>query len=322
MRRIAVLTSGGDAPGMNAAIRAVVRTATHHEIEVLGIRRGYLGLVRDAVEPLDSRSVSEIIHRGGTILGTARCEEFRTPEGRAMAQETLRRHGVDGLVAVGGDGTFRGGLLAGQEWSLPIVGVPGTIDNDVAGTDFTIGFDTAVNTALEAIDRIRDTAESLERLFFVEVMGRTRGFIALEVALAGGAKAVLLPEEHTDVPRLCARIRSGLARGWRAIIVVTAEGDDAGGAMRIAAATYRELAMEYRVAILGHVQRGGNPSARDRILASLLGAGAVEGLLAGQRGCMVGQVHDCLVYTPFAELLAQPKPLDTHALRLVDVLAG
>lgn len=322
MRRIAVLTSGGDAPGMNAAIRAVVRTATYHGVAVLGIRRGYLGLVHDAVEPLDSRSVSEIIHRGGTILGTARCEEFRTSEGRAAARATVQRHGVDGLVVIGGDGTFQGALLAGREWGLPIIGVPGTIDNDVAGTDFTIGFDTAVNTALSAIDKIRDTAESLERLFFVEVMGRTRGFIALAVALAGGAKAVLLPEEHTDVWQLCERIREGLARGWNAVIVVIAEGEEHGGAMRLAADTYQKLGMDYRVAILGHVQRGGSPSARDRMLASLLGAGAVEGLLAGQRDCMVGQVHDRLVYTPFAEVLAQPKPLDTHALRLVDVLAG
>jgi 6-phosphofructokinase 1 len=322
MRRIGVLTSGGDAPGMNAAIRAIVRKAAYHGVEVLGIRRGYRGLVRDAVEPLDARTVSGIIHRGGTILGTARSEEFRTAEGRAEALATLRRHGIEGLIVIGGDGTFKSAQLAGQEWDVPIVGVPGTIDNDVAGTDFTIGFDTAVNTALSAIDKIRDTAESHERLFFVEVMGRTRGFIALEVALAGGAKAVLLPEEPTDLSALCERIRSGLARGWRAIIVITAEGDDAGGAMRIAAQTYQALTMEYRVAILGHVQRGGNPSARDRILASLLGAGAVDGLLAGKRDCMVGQIHDRLVYTPFADVLTGDKPLDPQVLRLVDTLAG
>lgn len=322
MRRIGVLTSGGDAPGMNAAIRAVVRVAAHRGIEVLGIRRGYRGLVSDAVEPLDARSVAGIIHRGGTVLGTARSEDFRTPEGRARAAETVQHWGIEGLVVVGGDGTFRGARVAGQEWNLPIMAIPATIDNDVAGTDFTIGFDTAVNTGLSAIDKIRDTAESLERLFFVEVMGRTRGFIALEVALAGGAMAVLLPEEQTDLHQLCERIRGGLARGRRSFIIVIAEGEAAGGAMEIAAKTSEELRLEYRVAILGHVQRGGSPSARDRTLASLLGAGAVEGLLAGRGGCMVGQVHDRLVYTPLAEALASEKPLSPEMLRLMDVLAG
>jgi 6-phosphofructokinase 1 len=321
MKRIAVLTSGGDAPGMNAAIRAVARCGPAYGLEVVGIRRGYAGLLDGDFVELGPRSVANIIHRGGTILGTARCEEMKTPAGLRRAAEQLEKAQLGGLVAIGGDGTFRGALELSKLTSVSVVGAPGTIDNDLYGTDATIGFDTAVNTALEAIDRIRDTAEAHQRLFFVEVMGRTRGFIALHVGLAGGAEEVLVPEVKTDIEALGASVRAQLAGGKRASIVVVAEGDDAGRAFDVAHKMCDGLAMDYRVCVLGHVQRGGPPTARDRLLASKLGARAVQVLAEGRSGVMVGEVCNRVVETPFQQTFTGEKDLDQELLQLLKILA-
>lgn len=322
MRRIGVLTSGGDAPGMNACIRAVVRFALSRGVEVMGVRRGYRGLLEDDMELMTSRTVSGIIQYGGTVLGTSRSDEFKTPEGRARAYRVLQSAGIDGLVLLGGDGTFRGAIDFYKDWKVPSVGVPCTIDNDVAGTSFTIGFDTAVNTALDAIDKIRDTASSLERLFLVEVMGRHAGYIAQEVAIAGGAEAVLVPEVPTNISRLCDRISGDFTKGKRSWIIVVAEGDRAGGAFKVAEAVNKRLNIDYRVTVLGHIQRGGRPTARDRALASVLGASAVEGLLNGKINCMVGRVGGRIVFTPYDAVVSRKKPLDASSLRLVTILAG
>ena len=321
MKRIGVLTSGGDGPGMNAAIRAVVRCAVANDLEVIGIRRGYAGLLDGETVELGPRSVANIIHRGGTMLGTARSEEMKTPAGLKKAAGNLDALGIDGLVAIGGDGTFRGAQALAELTSVHVVGVPGTIDNDLYGTDSTIGFDTAVNTALEAIDRLRDTAEAHERLFFVEVMGRTRGFIALSAGVAGGAEDVLVPEVRTDLDQLCANISARVAAGKRASIVVVAEGDDAGHAFEVAEKLGRRLVMDYRVCVLGHIQRGGAPSAQDRLLASKLGAGAVLTLIEGRSGVMVGLLNGRVVETPFQETWTKQKELDTELLYLMKVLA-
>jgi len=321
IKRIGVLTSGGDAPGMNAAIRAVVRCAAANSVEVLGIRRGYAGLLDREIVELGPRSVANVIHRGGTLLGTARCEEMKTPQGLRKAADNIESLGIEGLVAIGGDGTFRGAQALSELTSVHVVGVPGTIDNDLYGTDATIGFDTAVNTALEAIDRIRDTAEAHQRLFFVEVMGRTRGFIALSVGVAGGAEDVLVPEVRTDLDALSASISAQLAAGKRASIVVVAEGDDAGHAFEIAEKLGHGLVMDYRVCVLGHVQRGGAPSAQDRLLASKLGAGAVLTLIEGRSGVMLGLLNGKVVETPFEKTWATQKDLDTELLYLMKVLA-
>jgi len=321
MKRIGVLTSGGDGPGMNAAIRAVVRCAAANDVDVLGIRRGYAGLLESETVELGPRSVANIIHRGGTMLGTARSEEMRTPAGLKKAAANLGALGIDGLVAIGGDGTFRGAQALSQLIDLHVVGVPGTIDNDLFGTDATIGFDTAVNTALEAIDRLRDTAEAHERLFFVEVMGRTRGFIALSAGVAGGAEDVLVPEIRTDLEELCSNIIARRDAGKRASIVVVSEGDDAGHAFQVADKIGSRLGMEYRVCVLGHVQRGGAPSAQDRLLASKLGAGAVLALVGGRSGVMVGLVNGKVVETPFEDTYTHQKELDTELLYLMKILA-
>lgn len=321
IKRIGVLTSGGDAPGMNAAIRAVARTGPAYGLEVVGIRRGYAGLLDGDFTELGPRSVANIIHRGGTILGTARCERMKTPAGLREAAKQLEKAELGGLVAIGGDGTFRGAQELSKLTSVSVVGAPGTIDNDLYGTDATIGFDTAVNTAMEAIDRIRDTAEAHQRLFFVEVMGRTRGFIALNVGVAGGAEEILVPEVHTDLEALGANIRAQLAGGKRASIVVVAEGDDAGHAFDIAHKMCDGVAMDYRVCVLGHIQRGGPPTARDRLLASKLGARAVQALAEGRSGVMVGEVCGRVVETPFEETYANQKELDAELLQLLKVLA-
>ncbi len=306
---------------MNAAIRAVVRCASANDLEVVGIRRGYAGLLDSEIVPLGPRSVANLIHRGGTLLGTARCEEMKTPEGLKKGAANLGTFGIEGLVAIGGDGTFRGAQALSELTNIHVVGVPGTIDNDVYGTDSTIGFDTAVNTALEAIDRLRDTAEAHQRLFFVEVMGRTRGFIALAVGVAGGAEDVLVPEVRTDLNELAANISAQLAAGKRASIVVVAEGDDAGHAFEVADKLGQHLVMDYRVCVLGHIQRGGAPTAQDRLLASKLGAGAVLTLLEGRTGVMVGLVNAKVVETPFQQTWSTRKDLDTELLYLMKVLA-
>jgi 6-phosphofructokinase 1 len=290
IKRIGVLTSGGDGAGMNAAVRSVVRYALARKVEVFGIFRGYAGLINDELKPLNHRSVSNIINRGGTILKTARCPEFMSEEGQRRAVEVLKNHGIDGLVLIGGDGTYRGGVILSHTWHIPCIGVPGTIDNDINGTDATIGSDTAVNTALEAIDKIRDTATSMERIFVVEVMGRESGFIALQVAVGGGAEDVLLPEKNYDFSEMCHRIVEGNIRGKVSWIIVVAEG--AAKAADIAEKITDLTSLETRIVVLGHIQRGGIPTARDRTLATLLGAKAVELLLAGERGKAVGVVSD------------------------------
>jgi 6-phosphofructokinase 1 len=290
IKRIGVLTSGGDAPGMNAAIRSVVRSALHYKLEVMGIFRGYAGLINEELKPFDHRSVSNIINRGGTILKTCRCDEFMTDQGQKQAVEVIQKYNIDGLVLIGGDGTYRGGIVLENKWGIPCVGLPGTIDNDLNGTDSTIGSDTAVNTALDAIDKIRDTATSMERIFVVEVMGRDSGFIALQVAVGGGAEDVLIPEKEFSLHNMCHEIVEGNLRGKISWIIVVAEGKARGE--DVARQITDMTSLETRVVVLGHIQRGGTPTARDRILASRLGAEAVELLLKGEKRKAVGVISD------------------------------
>jgi 6-phosphofructokinase 1 len=322
MKRIGVLTSGGDAPGMNACIRAVVRCGVSHRLEVIGIRRGYCGILEEDFTKLGSRSVSNIIHRGGTILETARCEEMKTKQGIRKANEILQRQGIEGLITIGGNGTLHGATILAETGNAKVIGVPSTIDNDVYGTDHTIGFDTAINTALDAIDKIRDTAGSLPRPFFIEVMGRSRGFIALEVGIAGGAEDILIPEVETKIEELSLDIRRSFKKGKKSFIVIVAEGDEAGGAFSIARQVWDRLKLEYRICVLGYVQRGGSPTARDRVLASKLGAAAVDTLVKGMSGYMVGEMKGEIAFTPLRETWEKRKELDSDLLRLVKVLAG
>ncbi len=322
MAKLALLTSGGDAPGMNAAIRAVVRSATARGLEVIGVRRGYEGLLTRQYTPLDSRSVANIVHLGGTVLQTSRCEEFKTKAGRAKALHFLKEARVDYLITIGGNGTTHGATALQEEGGIKVVCVPSTIDNDVYGTDYTIGFDTAVNTAVEAIDRIRDTAFSLERLFFVEVMGRDAGFIALEAGIAGGATEVLVPETPTSIDGLCTLLETSFRIGKKSIIVVVAEGDVPGGALEIARQVKKQTAIDSRVCILGHVQRGGAPSAWDRILASKFGLLAVEALLQGKFGVVVGEVKGEITYTPIRLAFEKRKTLNSFYLELLKTLSG
>jgi 6-phosphofructokinase 1 len=320
-RRIAVLTSGGDAPGMNAALRAVVRTAHAQKVEVLGVRSGYRGLVSRDHSLLGPRDVSNIIQRGGTVLGTSRCPELFQPEGRRRAYETLVEAKVDGLVVIGGNGSYQGAHLLFEEFGVAVVGIPGTIDNDVSGTETTIGFDTAVNTALQAIDRIRDTAFSTDQAFFVEVMGRHCGAIAIASALAGGAEEVLVPERPDEAPRLTERLRAGLVRGKRSLIVIVAEGEDLGGAEVVARQMGEALGISTRVTVLGHIQRGGSPTAADRILASRMGVAAVEALLRGETDVMTCARGGAIVTAPLREGWAERGKADEELLRLCAILA-
>jgi 6-phosphofructokinase 1 len=320
LKRIGVFTSGGDAPGMNAAIRAVVRGGVAHGLEVVGIRRGYAGMIEGDFEIMGPRSVANIIQRGGTILLTARSKPFMTPEGRAKAAGHLRAAGVDGLVCIGGDGSFHGAALLESEHDMPVVGLPGTIDNDLYGTDYTIGYDTAVNTALAAIDRIRDTAASHERLFFVEVMGRHAGFIALDVAIAGGAEEAILPEDPRAVEDVIETVNNSAAKGKASSIIIVAEGVE-GGAIKVMERVKAATGLDARVSILGHVQRGGSPTAFDRILASRLGYAAVEALHAGTRNVMVGLVNGRNTFTPFQETWERTKELNQDLYQLTKTLA-
>ena len=300
--RIGVLTSGGDAPGMNAAIRAVVRTAIYNQTEVVGILRGYSGLLCKQFMGMQSHSVSKIISQGGTILKSSRCPEFKQKEVRNAAMENLKEAGIDGLVVIGGDGSFRGANLLWKEFGYPVVGVPGTIDNDIYGTDYTIGFDTAINTAVSAVDKIRDTADSHNIIFFVEVMGRDTGFIALNTGIATGAEETLLPEVHTDIEKLCSYMQRDRRKNKTSGIIIVAEGEDGGGAFEVSKKVKVILPdYEIRVTTLGHIQRGGAPSCNDRVLASLLGHEAVNALLQGRSGVMIGQMQNQIVYTPFDE---------------------
>ena len=323
IKKIAVFTSGGDAPGMNACIRAVVRSAIYYGIEVYGIRRGYNGMIAGDIYQMTSHSVSNIIQRGGTILKSARSKEFMTKEGRQKAYEQIQKFGIEGLVAVGGNGTFTGATIFFDEYGIPTVGAPGTIDNDLYGTDHTIGYDTAVNTALEAIDKIRDTADSHDRVFFIEVMGRDSGYIAIQCGIAGGAEIVMVPEVLTPISEVVETLKQGWNRSKSSSIIIVAEGDEEGNAAEVAdkIKARLEVDMDIRVTTLGHIQRGGIPTAYDRILASRLGLGAVEGLMNGEKNMMVGIINNELVYTPFRDTIRLPKPISEDMLRMVKILS-
>ncbi|MVN20238.1 6-phosphofructokinase [Mucilaginibacter arboris] len=322
IENIGVFTSGGDAPGMNAAIRAVVRTALYYNIQVTGIRRGYEGMINGDMFLMDRRSVANIVQRGGTILKTARSELFRTPEGRKIAYEQLQKNKVDALVAIGGDGTFTGAKIFGNEFNMPVVGLPGTIDNDLFGTDFTIGYDTAINTAVSAVDKIRDTAESHDRLFIVEVMGRDCGLIALRTGIATGAEAILIPETiNSGIESVFARLERG-RRHKSSKIIIVAEADEAGGAFEIGD-KIKEKYPNYdtRISILGHIQRGGSPTCMDRVLASRVGVAAVEALLDGHRNEMIGLIHNEISYTDFDHAIKHNTEINANFLKIVEILS-
>jgi 6-phosphofructokinase 1 len=322
MKRIAVFTSGGDSPGMNACIRAVVRTAIYHGIEVYGIRKGYNGMIKGDFYRMESASVSNTIQKGGTILKSARSQDFMTKEGRQEAYNNLKKFEIDGLVAIGGNGTFTGATLFYEEFGIPIVGPPGTIDNDLYGTDYTIGYDTAVNTALDAIDKIRDTADSHERVFFVEVMGRDSGYIAMPCAIGGGAEIVMIPESVTSISQVIDTLQNGWNRSKTSFIIVIAEGDEEGNATDVANQVKAALPqMDARVTILGHVQRGGSPTAADRLLASQIGIATVEGLINGKKDVMAGIVNNRLVYTSFKDTIHKKKIINQRFMRMVEILS-
>jgi len=322
MKIIGVLTSGGDSAGMNAAIRAVVRTALTYNLGVFGIKRGYEGLIEDDMQKMDYDSVSGILSRGGTILYSARSKEFLKPEGREKAIKNVRSRGIEGLVIIGGDGSFQGAHKLYQEYAMPVVGIPGTIDNDIGGTEYTIGYDTACNIALEAMDKIRDTAQSHGRVFLVEVMGKHAGYIALETGIASGAEVILIPEVTTDVGAVARKLSEGIKKGWRSAIVVVAEGDDAGGAFKISKNLKEKIGRDIRVTILGHIQRGGFPSAVDRINASRLGVAAVDMLVSGQTDIMVGIVSGRVVSTSLSKTWTQKKGVDTNLIRIAKLLSS
>ncbi|MBP3356208.1 MAG: 6-phosphofructokinase [Rikenellaceae bacterium] len=319
---VGILTSGGDAPAMNAAIRAVTRAAIYNGFEVKGIMRGYKGLISGEIIPFKTQNVSNIIKQGGTILKTARCQEFTTPEGRKIAYETMQKEGIDALVVIGGDGSLTGARVFASEYNIPIVGLPGTIDNDLYGTDTTIGYDTALNTIMEAVDKLRDTASSHERLFFVEVMGRNAGFLALNGAIATGAEAAIIPEIATEVDQLAELIQNGFRKSKNSSIVLVAESEVTGGAMGLAKRVEEEYPQyDVRVTILGHIQRGGSPTASDRIIASRMGEAAINALLEGQRNVMIGIQNDEIVYVPFSKAIRNDKPINRDLLNTVKILS-
>ena len=321
--KIGVLSSGGDSPGMNACIRAVVRTAVFNGLEVYGIMKGYLGMVEGDIVPMDSRSVANIIQRGGTILKTSRCQEFFSVEGRKKAYENLKKHGINGLVIIGGDGSFRGAQIFSSEYDIPCIGLPGTIDKDIAGTDFTIGFDTAVNTAVEAIDKIRDTADAHDRLFVIEVMGRDAGYIALHSGIATGAENILIPERKTVIEDIITQLQEKERRHKLVNIIVVAEGDDFGGANEVAKVIRDRLPLlEVRVCILGHIQRGGSPSCMDRLIASRMGYHAIECLVEGRHNVFVGIVNNKMNYTPLNEAVKKKQRISEEWLKIVKILAS
>lgn len=319
---IGILTSGGDAPGMNAAIRAVTRSAIYNGLTVKGIYRGYKGLITGEIQEFKTQNVSNIIQQGGTILKTARCQEFKTPEGRKIAYETMQREGIDALVVIGGDGSLTGARLLAQEFDVPCIGLPGTIDNDLYGTDTTIGYDTALNTILDAVDKIRDTATSHERLFFVEVMGRNAGFLALNGAIAAGAEAAIIPEFNTEVDQLEEFIKNGFRKSKSSSIVLVAESEITGGAMHYAERVKNEYPQyDVRVTILGHLQRGGKPTAHDRIIASRMGVASIQALMEGQRNVMIGIENDQIVYVPFTKAIKNDKPIDRELVNVLHELS-
>ncbi|MBP3943415.1 6-phosphofructokinase [Sphingobacteriaceae bacterium WQ 2009] len=320
IKNIAVLTSGGDAPGMNAAIRAVVRTGIYYNLNVFGVRRGYDGLVNGDIFSMDAKSVANIIQRGGTILKTARSADFRTIEGRQRAYDNIKANNIDGLVVIGGDGTFTGATKFIEEFDIPIVGLPGTIDNDLAGTDFTIGYDTAINTVIDAVDKIRDTAESHDRLFVIEVMGRDSGLIALRSGISTGAEAVLIPEIAVDYDAIMTRLDK-TRKNKASRIIIVAEGDKEGGLVVAEKIQKQFPHYDVRVSILGHIQRGGKPSCMDRVLASRLGVAAVEGLIEGRRGEMAGLIHSQVHFTPFNKAIKHIDSINQNLLRIVEILS-
>jgi len=322
IKKIGVLTSGGDAPGMNACIRAVVRTGLYHKLEVTGIYHGYEGLMNAEFEKMCSHSVANIIQRGGTILKSARSMRFKTSEGMKAAYDNLVNEKIDALVVIGGDGSFRGADALYKKYGLPVIGIPGTIDNDLYGTDFTIGYDTAINTVVEAVDKIRDTASSHSRLFFIEVMGRDAGFIALRSGIACGAEAILVPETVTYIPELIKQLEHGRRQNKASGIIIVAEGDDEGGAFEVAAKVKEKFDYyDTRVSILGHLQRGGSPSCMDRVLASTMGYGAVKALLKGETCVMVGVVNKKTVLTPFEKAVKHHVEINKELLNMAQILS-
>ncbi|MFI3296862.1 MAG: 6-phosphofructokinase [bacterium] len=317
---IGVLTSGGDAPGMNAAVRSVTRAAIFNGIKVKAIYQGYSGLINGKIEEFKTQNVSNIIHHGGTILKSARCAEFRTPEGRQIAYDTMVREEIDALIVIGGDGTFTGARIFAQEFNIPIIGLPGTIDNDLVGTDLTIGYDTALNTITECVDKIRDTASSHERLFFVEVMGRDAGFLALNSAIASGSEAAIIPERETSVAQLDELIKNGFRKSKNSSIVIVAEGG--GGAQAMADRIHsQDPDYDVRVSILGHLQRGGTPTASDRILASRMGVAAIDALLDEQRSIMIGIINDEIVHVPFSKAIKDDKEIKSDKVSVLQILS-
>lgn len=320
---IAVLTSGGDAPGMNAAVRAVVRTGIYHKLNVYGVMYGYKGMIKGDIFKMESKSVANIIQRGGTILKTARSKEFYEYEGRKKAYAQLKKRGIDGVVVIGGDGSFKGALAFNQEFDIPCIGLPGTIDKDIAGTDFTIGFDTAVNTAIEAIDKIRDTADAHDRLFIVEVMGRDAGYIALHSGIATGAEHILVPERQTNIESIIKILQANERRQKLVNIIVVAEGETFGGANEVSRAIREKVPhLDTRVCILGHIQRGGSPTCIDRVIASRLGYAAVESLLEGKSNCMIGIVNNKLHYTPLNKAVKYSHKIDENWFKITGILAS
>lgn len=322
IKKIGVLTSGGDSPGMNAAIRAVVRSGLYYDLEMYGIYRGYEGMIQNDIKKLESRHITHVLERGGTFLKSARSAEFRTPEGRKLAYDNLASHGIDALVVIGGDGSLTGAHLFYQEYGIPAIGLPGTIDNDLSGTDSTIGFDTACNTAIEAIDKIRDTATSHDRLFFVEVMGRDAGFIAINAGIGSAAAAILIPEKKMPIEHLIDKLKIRTKAKKSSNIVIVAEGGKSGGATEIANLVKKHLPYyDIKVTILGHLQRGGSPSSYDRLLASKLGVAAVEGLLQGKYDVMAGLINNKVVYTPIKKAIVDDKAVDEDDFRVAKILS-
>lgn len=322
INKIGVLTSGGDSPGMNAAIRSVVRTGIYYKLKVMGIYRGYDGVIKGDFKELHSRDVANIIQRGGTILQSARSMGFKTGEGMKVAYENLKNENIDALVVIGGDGTFTGAKEFGNLYNFPVVGLPGTIDNDLFGTDFTIGYDTAINTVVNAVDKIKDTAGSHNRLFFIEVMGRDAGFIALHSGIAVGAEDILIPETVTHIDELIKILKYNWGENKTSGIIIVAEGDDAGGAYEVAEKVKARFNFyDTRVTVLGHIQRGGSPTCMDRVLASLLGHDAVKALLNGKRDCMVGRINKQIVYTPFEKSIKHHRDINRNLLEMARVLS-
>ena len=323
IKKIGLLTSGGDAPGMNAAIRGVTRTAIYYGLEVVGIRYGYHGMIHNDMVELQAPSVSDILSRGGTVLKTARSKEFMEPEGRRQAYENLKAWGIDAVVVIGGDGSLTGARVFCDEYfDIPFIGLPGTIDNDIYGTDYTIGYDTALNTVVEAVDKIRDTAGSHNRLFFVEVMGRDAGFIALNSGIACGAEAILIPEVHGEAQNLKEYLQKGFKRKKSSNIIIVAEGDESGGAFAIAESVKEDFRdYDVRVSVLGHIQRGGTPSAYDRVSASKLGYAAVEALMDDQKSVMVGYHNGEIDLVPFRKVIKLKKKVDTEKMKMVEILS-